>query len=38
MVAPVIDRFARRRVLLAGILPPALGLWFAGRLAQRKQV
>jgi YNFM family putative membrane transporter len=39
MVAPVIDRFGARPVFfMAGILLPALGLWFAGRLAQRKQV
>jgi len=39
MVAPVIDRFGARPVFfMAGILLPALGLWFAGRLAHRKQV
>ena len=39
MVAPVIDRFGARPVFfLAGILLPALGLWFAGKLAQRKRV
>jgi predicted MFS family arabinose efflux permease len=38
-VAPVIDRFGARPVfVLTGILLPALGLWFARRLAQRKQV
>jgi len=38
IVAPVIDRFGARPVFfVAGILLPALGLWFAGRLAQRKQ-
>jgi MFS transporter, YNFM family, putative membrane transport protein len=39
LVAPVIDRFGARPVFfMAGILLPALGLWFAGRLTQRKQV
>jgi predicted MFS family arabinose efflux permease len=38
LVAPVIDRFGASPVFfMAGILLPALGLWFAGRLAQRKQ-
>jgi predicted MFS family arabinose efflux permease len=38
VVAPVMDRFGARPVFfMAGILLPALGLWFAGRLAQRKQ-
>ncbi len=37
LVAPVIDRFGARPVFfMVGILLPALGLWFAGRLAQRK--
>jgi MFS transporter, YNFM family, putative membrane transport protein len=37
MVAPVIDRFGAPPVFfLAGILLPALGLWFAGRLAVHK--
>jgi MFS transporter, YNFM family, putative membrane transport protein len=37
LVAPVIDRFGATPVFfMAGILLPALGLWFAGRLAQRK--
>jgi predicted MFS family arabinose efflux permease len=39
LVAPVIDRFGARPVFfMAGVLLPALGLWFAGRLAQRRQV
>jgi MFS transporter, YNFM family, putative membrane transport protein len=39
LVAPVIDRFGAPPVFfMAGVLLPALGLWFAGRLAQRKQV
>jgi MFS transporter, YNFM family, putative membrane transport protein len=38
LVAPVIDRFGARPVFfMAGVLLPALGLWFAGRLAQRRQ-
>jgi hypothetical protein len=38
MVAPVIDRFGARPVfVLAGVLLPALGLWFAGRLARGRQ-
>jgi MFS family permease len=38
IVAPVIDRFGARPVfVLAGVLLPALGLWFAGRLARGKQ-
>jgi YNFM family putative membrane transporter len=38
LVAPAIDRWGARPVLvMAGVLLPALGLWFAGRLAQRKQ-
>jgi MFS transporter, YNFM family, putative membrane transport protein len=37
VVAPVIDRFGAPPVFfLAGILLPALGLWFAGRLAVHK--
>jgi MFS transporter, YNFM family, putative membrane transport protein len=37
-VAPVIDRFGAPPVFfMAGILLPALGLWFAGRLAHRKR-
>jgi len=39
MVAPAIDRFGAAPVFfVAGLLLPALGLWFAGRLAQRRQV
>jgi MFS transporter, YNFM family, putative membrane transport protein len=39
LVAPVIDRFGAPPVFfMAGVLLPALGLWFAGRLAQRKQM
>lgn len=39
LVAPVVDRFgARPAFFMAGVLLPALGLWFAGRLAHRKQV
>ena len=37
-VAPVIDRFGAPPVFfMAGILLPALGLWFAGRLAYRER-
>jgi len=37
VVAPVIDRFGAPPVFfLAGILLPALGLWFAGRLGARR--
>ena len=37
LVAPVIDRYGAMPVfLMVGILLPALGLWFAGRLAQGK--
>jgi MFS transporter, YNFM family, putative membrane transport protein len=38
LVAPVIDRFGAPPIFfVAGILLPALGLWFAGRLARFKQ-
>jgi len=38
LVAPVIDRFGAPPIFfMAGILLPALGLWFAGRLARFKQ-
>jgi YNFM family putative membrane transporter len=38
VVAPAIDRFGAQPVfVVAGLLLPALGLWFAGRLAHRKQ-
>jgi hypothetical protein len=37
LVAPVIDRYgATPVVFMVGILLPALGLWFAGQLAQGK--
>jgi MFS transporter, YNFM family, putative membrane transport protein len=38
VVAPVIDQLGARPVfVLAGVLLPALGLWFAGRLARGRQ-
>jgi predicted MFS family arabinose efflux permease len=38
VVAPVIDRFGAPPVFfMAGVLLPALGLWFAGRLAHRRR-
>jgi predicted MFS family arabinose efflux permease len=38
LVAPVMDRFGAPPVFfMAGILLPALGLWFAGRLAHRRK-
>ena len=37
-VAAVVYTGARPVFVLAGVLLPALGLWFAGRLARRKQV
>jgi MFS transporter, YNFM family, putative membrane transport protein len=37
LVAPVIDRYGATPVFfMVGILLPALGLWFAGRLAHGK--
>jgi hypothetical protein len=38
LVAPVIDRYGATPVFfMVGILLPALGLWFAGRLAHGKR-
>lgn len=38
VVAPVMDRYGAVPVfVVAGLLLPALGLWFAGRLAHRRQ-
>jgi YNFM family putative membrane transporter len=39
LVAPLIDRFGATPVFfIVGILLPALGLWFAGRLGHRKPI
>jgi len=39
LVAPLIDRFGATPVFfIVGILLPALGLWFAGRLRHRKPI
>jgi hypothetical protein len=38
VAAPVMDRYGAVPVfVVAGLLLPALGLWFAGRLAHRRQ-